>query len=197
MTDEILSLKNKIKPILTKYEINDTDISIIIKKLRLLKLSKGEEFCKKGEFCDKIGLLLEGLLYAHFDVNEDKPNVSRFFYTPDYVVVTNFESFKQQNKSKESIEALEDCIMVYLTAKDLEEIYAISNTFNQVGRLIAEESYIYALQRIHVLQTMNSEQRIEHFFDKQGHLYNRTSKKHLSSYLNVNRNAISSFLKKK
>jgi CRP/FNR family transcriptional regulator, anaerobic regulatory protein len=187
-----------IEEILKKFGIKKEKVYYISKYLLPLHFKKGEIFSEYGKICNKIGILFSGLLYANYEIeNSTQEIVSRFFFSPDNIVVTSFESFYYQLPSNESIKALEDSYLFCINRKDLSHLYNILPELNLIGRQIAEQSYIQALRRIHNLQAMNSQQRVNDFFEKQPELYNKIMKKHLTSYLGLNRNAVTKYLNPK
>lgn len=164
------------------------DSVAVAKHLNFIALKKGEHFCRAGKICDRLGILIEGLLYANFKTSSGKPNVSRFFYYPNNFIVTSFESFKYQKYTNETITAIEPSQILYFTNKGLNELSETVPAINKVIRDIAEDSYILAMQRIHDLQALNMKERIEKFFSNNRTLYNKVNKIQIASYLRVNRN---------
>jgi hypothetical protein len=63
-------------------------------------------------------------------------------------------------------------------------------------RILAEESYIQALERIHSFQSLNAEQRIRKFFDEYPDLGKKLQRQHIASYLGIHRNILTRFLYK-
>lgn len=179
---------NTIQIVLNNFQIDKQDLLSIFKHLKYIEIKKGDTFCDAGRTCNRLGILLEGLLMAKFDTDKGKLNISRFFYSPKNLIVTSFESFKTKKPTDESIVALEDSKLLYLTIEDLEGLYSSVPSVNKIARHFAEQSYINALQRIHDLQVLNIKERIENFYSNNKDLYNRINKIHIASYLRVNRN---------
>ena len=190
MTKEKTSAEfiNSIQTVLSNFQIDKQDLLSIFKHLKYIEIKKGDTFCHAGRTCNKLGILLEGLLMAKFDTDKGKLNISRFFYSPNNMIVTSFESFKTKKPTDESIVALEDSKLLYLAIEDLEELYLSVPSVNKIARHFAEQSYINALQRIHDLQVLNIKERIEKFYSTNKDLFNRINKIHIASYLRVNRN---------
>lgn len=197
MTDKAPpELLNRIQNVLDNFQIDKQDLLSIFKHLKYIEVSKGEGFCQAGRVCNRIGILLEGLLMAKFDTDRGKLNISRFFYSPNNMIVTSFESFKTKKPADESIVALENCKLLYLTIEDLEALYVSVPSVNKIARHFAEQSYIDALQRIHDLQVLNNKERIEKFYSTNTELFTRINKVHIASYLRVNRNDLTSTITK-
>ncbi|MBI3235784.1 MAG: Crp/Fnr family transcriptional regulator, partial [Bacteroidetes bacterium] len=155
--DKALELPGGINKILNNFQLTSEELVKISQILKICRLKKRELFCEAGKVCDKIGILLDGLLMANFNTVKGTPNASRFFYSPDNIIVASFESFKTKRVSEESIIAIEDSILIYLTSDDLEELYSSVPSINKIARHFAEESYMAALRRIHDLQVLNNQ----------------------------------------
>lgn len=187
-----------IKELLGRNGIGTNNIEKIISVLKPLKLKKGDVFSQVGKRTDKLGILVSGLLVAKYESsNSTNEIVSRFYYSPRNTIVASFESFYSGKKANETIEALEDSYLTIVSKEDLYTLYNQIPEMNKIGRQIAEESYILALQRIHQLQTMSAKERLENFQECYPELANRIKIQHLCSYLGINRNALSRLMGQK
>jgi CRP-like cAMP-binding protein len=153
--------------------------------------------------CNKIGILVSGLLYAYYFTEDGEQKVSRFFYIPkndnelmSTSVVTSFESFRHGINSNETITAIEKSKLYCISKNDLEKLYDEIPEMNYVGREIAEHGYIQTLQRVHSLQAVKNEQRFMKFFKEAPELFPRLKIQHITSYLAMNRNEYSKYMKK-
>ena len=197
MTDKAQpELLNTIQKVLDNFQIDKKDLLSIFKHFKYVEVKKGDNFCQAGRTCNRLGILLEGLLMAKFDTEKGKLNISRFFYSPNNMIVTSFESFKTKKPTDESIVALENCKLLYVTTEDLEELYSSVPAVNKIARHFAEQSYINALQRIHDLQVLNNKERIEKFYSNNTELFTKINKIHIASYLRVNRNDLTNTITK-
>src|SRR5258708_29667096 len=136
--DKVLEPPEGINKILQNFQLTSDELVKISQTLKICRLKKRELFCEAGKVCGKIGILLDGLLMANFNTVKGTPNVSRFFYSPDNIIVTSFESFKMKRVSEESIIAIEDSTLIYLTIVDLEELYSVAPSINKIARHFAE-----------------------------------------------------------
>jgi len=184
-----------ISALLQQNNVTDADRDLIAEHLNLIKLKKGEHFSISGKICDRLGILIDGLLYANFSSPKGRLNVSRFFYAPQNIIVSSFESFKNQTYSNESITALEPSTVLFFTNKGLNQLTEEVPVIDKVIRHLAEVSYISALQRIHDLQVLSAKERVHKFFRQNGELYNKVNKMHIASYLRVHRNDLTNFVK--
>ncbi len=177
-----------------KFSLTEEHVNMISSFLKPLSIKKGEKFCEKGKRTQQLGVLVNGLLIAWYETKgSDKEIVSRFYYTPRNIIVTSFESYYAGTPANETIEAVEDSHMLCITRDELYKLYEDVPEMNTIGRELAEQSYIQALQRIHDLQALTVEERIKAFKENHSELYNRVQRQHLCSYLGTNRNSLARY----
>ena len=71
-----------------------------------------------------------------------------------------------------------------------------SSELQGLVRRMAEESYINALKRVHMLQSLTASQRVKRFVKEHGDLVSRVQRQHIASYLGVHRNIFTRILNK-
>jgi len=157
-------------------------------------LKKGESFVKYGEQNRKLGLLLTGLMYATYISENGQEWISRFYYTPDNSIVSSHETFISGKKSPEWIRAYEDSELVYIERSEYEELLDKSPAFERMARVMAEESYVQALKRVHSLQSLSASQRVKNFMKEHHEIVSRVQRQHVASYLGIHRNIFTRIL---
>jgi len=185
--------KNKV---IARYELTLDQIRKIPLKNIPIVLRKGESFIDYGEKSKKIGILLNGLLMASYISANGDEWVSRFFYPPENFIVSNHEGFYFGVDSTECIRAYEDSSLILVDREEFKNLLDSNRTFERTVRILAEESYIKAMARIHTFQSLNAEQRIRKFFTEYPELGKKLQRQHIASYLGIHRNILTRFLYK-
>jgi CRP-like cAMP-binding protein len=180
---------------LKTFNLKREDIVKISSVLKPLNLDKGEIFCRKGHVCDKIGILMNGLLYAYYESEKGNEEVSRFFFINGNFIVSSFDSFINKKPANETIKAIEKSEILCISYKSLHNLYETIPQMNFIGRQLAEQSYVRAMQRVHDLQALDAKGRVEKFLGEHPDFYNRIKKKHLASYLGMNYNLVREYFK--
>lgn len=165
-------------------------------KNKPLILKKGESFLNYEEKIQKIGILINGLLYSTYLSENGIEWISRFFFPPNNFIVSNHRSFYQRKKSNEAIRAYEDSELIVIEREEFKHLLDSNRKFERTVRILAEESYIQAMERIHSFQSLNAEQRIRKFFDEHHELGQKLQRQHIASYLGIHRNILTRFLYK-
>lgn len=174
---------------LTLEQMNDFSLD-----QKLITLKKGELFIDYGEQQKKIGLLISGLLYASYVSENGTEWISRFFYPPNNFIVSNHHGFYFGKNSTECIRAYEDSELIYIEKEEFKRLLNQNQQFERTVRILAEESYIQAINRIHALQSLNAKQRIEQFLKENNGLAAKLQRQHIASYLGIHRNIFSRIL---
>ncbi len=168
------------------------------KKLERKTVEKGKTFCKNGKACNEIGILLRGIMCSYFESPNNSRQISRFFFLQNHhLLVSSFESFKNQTPSNETIEAVEESELLCISFENLQKLYHDYPDLNKLGRHLAEENYIRALQRIHNLQTMDSKELLIIFRKEKKFLFGRVDLKDIASYLGMTAKTLRELLNKK
>lgn len=158
------------------------------------QFKKGDVFLNYGEMNHRMGLLVDGMMYASYKAESGAEWISRFFYLPSNGIVSSHESFMTRKKSSEIIRAYEDSQMIIIERYEYEKIMTTNRRLERLARVMAEENYVHALQRIHSLQSLTAQQRVARFVKEHGEIVNRVQRQHVASYLGIHRNIFTKVL---
>ena len=185
--------KNKV---ISRYNLTLDLISKLEVEHEPVSLKKGECFIDYGEQTNKIGILIGGLLYATYISENGTEWISRFFFPPNNFIVSNHRGFYTGKDSTESIKAYEDSELLFFNKSEFKTLLDSNRMFERTVRILAEESYIQAMDRIHSFQSLNAEERIRKFFNENPELGAKLQRQHIASYLGIHRNILTRFLYK-
>lgn len=193
-----ISLRDIFKTIAPDFAPSDDNIEFISSKLEFKNIDKGDFFAEPGNITNKIGIQLDqnGILKAYRYDEKGEKKVSRFFYSPHNIVVSSFESFRENIPTDEYIEAVTNVWMMTISRENLLKIYKEIPAFNMIGRILAEENYINALNRLREMQTLKGDKRVENFYRDKKFLMKYISANEIASYLGLSRNIYSGHLKR-
>ncbi len=161
-----------------------------------ISIKKGETFLDYGEPNQKLGILISGLMYATYVSENGQEWISRFFYTPDNAIVSSHDSFLSGDNSVEAIRAYEDSSLILISKTEFDQMLESSSELEGLVRRMAEESYINALKRVHMLQSLTASQRVKRFVKEHHDLVSRVQRQHIASYLGIHRNIFTRILNK-
>lgn len=157
-------------------------------------LKKGEVFLGYGEPNRKLGLLVRGLMYASYTADSGQEWISRFFYCPNNGIISSHETFITGKGSTEIIRAYEDSELIYVDRAEYDELLVQHPELERMVRMMAEESYVQAMRRVHALQSLTASQRVKLFVEEHSEIVSRVQRQHVASYLGIHRNIFTRIL---
>ena len=164
------------------YPLSDS-LTLYLETHLKTKLLKKKEFLLKQRHVSKDICFIDKGLLRCFYLIDDKEVCAWFMKEGD--VAISVESFFQQKESYESIQALDDCILYYITYHELQFIYKNFPEFNVVGRVITERYYTLSEQRLYAIRMQKANDRYAYLMQHHGDLILRVPSKYLASYLGI------------
>ncbi len=157
----------------------------IIKKS---SLKKEEYLLKAGEVCTNLYFIKRGLLKCFYIVHSRE--VSDWFFG-ELETVASIDSFYDQVKSEDFIQALEDCELLYITFDELAYLYRTFVEFNVVGRVLTNKYLRIWHRQARNIRMLTAEERYAFLLEKQPELIMRVPIRDLASYLDMSRETLS------
>ncbi|HRN41617.1 MAG TPA: Crp/Fnr family transcriptional regulator [Vicingus sp.] len=155
------------------------------------KLSKKGFFLKEDEICSKMAFVEKGFLRA-FEYDEKGNEKTIYFnFLEKNPIICSFASFIDNTPSTISIQALTDCELLVIFKQDLYSLYEKHPSMERLGRIIAEQNYLSALNRIRDFQYKSAKKRYQEIIELYPQLIQNVSSHHISSYLGVTKHSLS------
>ena len=174
--EDLLHYLNGIHP------LSENLVAYLSINLKTRLLTKKEFLLKRGHISRDICFINKGLVRCFYHI-DDKEICSWFMKEGD--VIISVESFFSQTESYESIQALDDCILHYITYDELQFIYRTFPEFNFVGRVVTERYYTLSEQRLYAMRMQRSNDRYAYLMKHHAELILRVPSKFLASYLGM------------
>jgi CRP/FNR family transcriptional regulator, anaerobic regulatory protein len=146
------------------------------------ELKRKDFLLKAGHVCKNIYFIEEGLLRC-FYLQGQQEVCSWFMKEGD--VIASVGSFFDQKESYESIQALENCTVHYVSFGELQDMYRRFPEFNYVGRVLVQKYYKLSEQRLYSLRMHRGLERFELLKNDYPELVQRVEQKYLASYLGI------------
>jgi CRP-like cAMP-binding protein len=175
--------------------LNDKDISESRQFWKARKINKGDFFNTQSMVCNDLGLVVKGIfrIYYHDPNSEQDKNI--FFFSESQFVVS-FRSFISRNPCYYFIEAMEDSEIVFISYKDLNNLYETNINWGKFGRLLAELFFAYAQTRTEEFLFNSHEERFIKLLDEHPNIIERIPAYHISSYLGITNPSLSRIRKR-
>lgn len=130
----------------------------------------------------------KGMVRAYTSTSESDIT---FWFGLEGDVILSMQSYIQQQKSYETIEALEDSILYKIALKDLEQLYSSTIEIANWGRKLAEHELLKTEQRFIDRLCGTAKERYEELIRKQHEIIQRVQLGYIASYLGITQVSLS------
>jgi CRP/FNR family transcriptional regulator, anaerobic regulatory protein len=149
---------------------------------------KGKVLVRQGHVCDKFFFVLKGAVRTYRRVGSKELTHGLQFDRCDAVALSSFIS---RAPSQESIELLEDSILISISRDNLQRLYMTYPRSNMIGRLGVEEAFVELEGRTRSLQQLSAKERYEELIARSPECLQRVALKHIASYLGITQETLS------
>lgn len=186
---------NQLFNLLDSFYILHQDTKLALAEVIQTKEYKsGEIILSQGDTNKHLYFLEKGLVRA-FYYKDEKELTSWIF--PENTLFISVYSFLTQTPSFETIEAIEDSKIYFISYSKLQELYNQYLDLNVVGRKLTEMYYIQMAERATNLRMVDSKTRYENFIENYPNLINRIPLGYVASYLGMSQETLSRIRKLK
>ena len=163
--------------------LTDSDRDLLNNYFVYREVPKSYKLVEYGEKTDEWYFLNKGCVRFYY-IKESGDEATGFFFTEN-MFFTSFESFLSGEPGIQVFEALEDCELMVLQRKDLEQLYQILPDMNIFVRKLLEERFINAQRVVASFILLNPEERYFRMFQSNPQILNRIPQHTLATYLGI------------
>lgn len=152
-------------------------------------ISAGQFLLKEGMFCNEYLFLESGFMraFAH-DTNGNE--VTTNFYAAGQMVF-EVSSFFNRTKSKENIQAVDDCAGGTITYEQLNSLFHTLPEFREFGRSVLVKGFANLKTRVLSMITETAEARYDALLKTNPEIFHYVPLKHIASYLGITDTSLS------
>ncbi|WP_288376245.1 Crp/Fnr family transcriptional regulator [Chryseobacterium culicis] len=172
----------------SKGRLSPGEISLSLKFFERISLKKGDFFIRENEICRSIGFIAHGAVKAYAIDKEGKENITCFKFENEFA--TLFPEFLAQEKSKRSIQAVEDTIIYTISYQNYQLLLDQIPVLNEVIKLVMQQEY---QQKESYMLNYNNKSAVDkylHVMSAEPMLIRRIATQDLASYLGVTRRSL-------
>ncbi|WP_408043637.1 Crp/Fnr family transcriptional regulator [Tenacibaculum litopenaei] len=137
----------------------------------------------QGAYCQSIKFVLSGV-FRNFQLYEGKEITDYFSYSLRNPIIASFTSLLTRTPSTSSIHCIEAGEVLSIPYHSWTKLYKY-RSFNTLGRILAENNYLLATERIASLQFHRANDRYLAFISQYPELLNRIPHHYIASYLGI------------
>ncbi|MBC6112632.1 Crp/Fnr family transcriptional regulator [Pedobacter sp. CCM 8938] len=174
--------------------LQPADFDLIMPYLHRRYYDKGDLILSANEVCEKIFFLNTGFVRMYY--LDDNGNQINYRFTESGNFFVDFQSFLTKKPSRFYWEAMQKIEVITIVDQAVQEIYLASNTWNNFGRLMAEQVYLQLNERVEMLLFMQPEARYLQMLSKYPNITNQLPQLHIASYLGIKPETLSRIRKR-
>jgi CRP/FNR family transcriptional regulator, anaerobic regulatory protein len=156
--------------------------------LKRQEFSKGTVLIKEGSIADRMFVIIKGACRSYFI--KDGEEITDFFFFENSFA-TDFASLCSNKPSTLILECIEDCEVDVISKTDLAYIYKTSHSFSEIGRIMAEYSYLQIEERMRLLHSESLEIKYNWMLKNFPVIFQRVPQHYIATYLGVKPQSLS------
>ena len=176
MSVDLLKILNGVAPVPLEVQSHIADI------LQYKTLRKKEYILKPGQINDIMVFIQRGLMRAYYI--KDGVEIGSWFRAEGEFIVS-ISSFYKVKPSVEYIQALEPTEILYITRKQLYDIYHKYKDFCLNALMLTIDVLVQWDERVRVLNNTSAEERFKWLVENRGDLLQRVPDKYIAAFLGI------------
>jgi len=181
------------KYIQTYFGVSNDDLIKISHFFKPMTLKKGDYFLKSGQQSDRLGFVQSGIIREFVHINDKE--VTKWISTKGYFVV-DLASFTFHLPARWNIQALTDCELYIIDAKNYQKIGQVISRWTELEKLFITKCFSVLEERIVTHLSMTAEERYTQLFNFNQELFNQVPLQYLASMLGMTPETLSRLRKK-
>ena len=146
------------------------------------QVPKKFKLAEEGKIAKELFFILKGLVRLYY--TKDGDEITGFIFKEN-LFASSYDSFLRQVPSIQSLETLEDCDLLVIKKRELEELYQALPKMHILARKVAEQRFINAQLILSSFILDSPEERYRKFEAEQGDLLLRVPHHIIGSYLGI------------
>lgn len=176
------------------YKMTDEDLETSFNYFLPETLAAKSYFLKEGKVSDRLAYVRSGLLRS-FIFNDNADEITTHFFVPGSVVIS-MDSFNKQVPAPENIIAIEDCELLVITFKGMQELQDKIPAWKQIAKDTDEYKFNQQMNRSIRFQTLSAKERYLQLMEEYPEIIQLVPLKHIASYIGVDIATLSRLRKK-
>lgn len=172
-----------------KIVITADERAIILSYFKPISLKKNQVLIAQGETSQRTFFVAKGCLRIFF-INEEGQDSTRYFAFENNLA-TALVSFINTEPSEESIQAVEDSELLYITHENFYKLLDIIPQWEKFYRKYLEFAYVTNTNRLMSFLTQDAVKKYRQLLEEHPVIVRRLSSKLVASYLNISRETLS------
>ena len=185
MVKEIENFRDYLAQIIS---MDKETFDIAIKYFEAEHFARNEYFVHEGQSCNRIAYISKGLFRIYYLKEGNEINTC---FCKENSITSSFNSFINHIPSTETIQALEDSVVVTLSSENLGKLFRESDIWQTISRLLTEKECLRLSERAGLLSFETALEKYKNLLKNQPELIQRVPIQYIASYIGVSRETLS------
>ncbi|MEM9885678.1 MAG: Crp/Fnr family transcriptional regulator [Bacteroidota bacterium] len=172
---------------IVRFTPNESDA--IVRYYQEKRVAKGEFILRKNEVFRLEGYVVEGCFKV--SIIDEKGNEKVLYFAARDWWVMDIDSFANQTASSLNIQAIEDSTLLVISRDNKERLYNEVPKVERLFRIMYQRAVAAWQKRLIRNQTMNAEERYQHFITIYPEITKQVTNKLIASYLGITQEFLS------
>lgn len=168
--------------------LTDKELEILTAYFEIITRKKNEFLVNEGSKSLYLYFIIDGYVRC-FHNDEGNEITTQISTTKDFV--TSFESFLNNDFSKENIQCTSDCTLLRISKDEYENLYREVSNWSIFCKSVYEDHIRKISERAYSLQNLSASKRYLRLLSTQPNIALNSAVKHLASYLGIKPQSLS------
>jgi CRP-like cAMP-binding protein len=179
--------------LLSRIDFTSKELSTIKDRFQYFRLKKREVLSLRKNKREYIYFIEKGLI-RYFQDADGEEVTGQFFFEGGWY--TDFDSYLTGYPSKQTVQAIEDSSLMFISKKDVDELYNEMPKFERFGRLLGEQTHLGIRKKIDQLTLFSAEERYLDLLRNRPKVIKRVPQHYIASYLGIKPQSLSRIRKR-
>ncbi|PKQ68439.1 hypothetical protein BZG01_04285 [Labilibaculum manganireducens] len=168
--------------------VSDKEVEILTSVFQIITKKKNEYLVKEGSLSPNLYFIIKGYIRC-FYIDDGNEITTQIYSAKDFL--TSFESFLNNQYSKEYIQCTSDCTLLSISKSDYDKLYKEVSNWAAFCKSVYEKYIVKISERANSLQNLSASDRYLRLLNTQPNIALNTAVKHLASYLGIKQQSLS------
>jgi CRP-like cAMP-binding protein len=174
--------------------LTDEEWNFINGRFKIIPCKKGEFILTPNKTCTCVYFNPTGI-FRLFAIDR-KGNERNYFFRLEGSFLADYASFIHQQKSSYFIECIKETELIALDHPSTMIIYEKIPSFQKIGRLVAEQLYVLAKERVEDFMFLSAEERYLKLMKQHPEVFEKIPLGYIAEYLNIRPQSLSRIRKR-
>jgi len=176
-------------------DLKPEEANKILSAFEAIQVEKRKQILKPGEISKYIYFIVQGVVRSFFVDEKGVEHIYQIRLENGWI--GDLESFLSQKPANFYLETLEPSILLQITNEGLEGLYREVPKLERYFRILFQNAYINALQRLNSTMWTTAEERYQELVKENCDILQRVPQAYIASYLGITPESLSRIRKKK